>query len=108
MVTLRKVKPPVDFSILRNIGKYFPTPDSEYPLDPSYEESEEASNPENTRIFAELQTLRNAGLLVPIGAEHMYFAAIEQKACGLTPLGKYYWRLGKMKKFGVENNSELY
>jgi len=34
-----------------------------------------------------------AGLVEPIGEEHMYHAAVRSKACGLTTLGKYYWRL---------------
>ena len=102
MVTLRKAKPPLDFSTLRNISKYFEDPNIKFQLDPSYEPSEKNSCPKNTKIFSELQKLRNAGLVKPVGDEHMYYAAMESKSCELTPLGKYYWRLAKMKKFGIE------
>jgi len=35
------------------------------------------------------------GLVVPVGAEHMYFAAMESKYCKLTALGYHYWHLAK-------------
>ena len=34
----------------------------------------------------------------PVGEEHMFFAAQNSKACGLTRLGKYYWRLVSERK----------
>jgi hypothetical protein len=102
MVTLRKAAPPVAFEILRNISKYFLTPDTRYRLDPSYEPTDSSSTPEHTKVFADLQTMRNAGLVVPVDAEHMYYAAMNSTACKLTLLGRYYWRLAKMKRFGVD------
>ncbi len=53
---------------------------------------------EKEEIFRDLQVLRNVGLVEPIEAEHMYYAAISSKACGLTTLGKYYWRLVSQQK----------
>jgi len=35
------------------------------------------------------------GLVEPVGAEHMYFAAIESKSCALTAVGRHYWNLIK-------------
>jgi len=102
MVTLRTAAPPLAFEILRNVAKHFPTPDAEYKLNPSYEPTDESSTPENEKIFADLQSMRNAGLVVPVDAEHMYYAAMNRKSCKLSPLGRYYWRLAKMKKFGVD------
>jgi hypothetical protein len=34
-------------------------------------------------------------LVEPVGAEHMYFAAIESKACRLTLLGRHYWHVAE-------------
>lgn len=105
MVTLRTASPPLDFSVLRNIAKYFPERDTEYQLEPSYEPTDPSSTPEHEKIFADLQRMRNAGLVIPVDAEHMYYAAVNSKSCRLTALGRYYWRLAKMKKFGVHRNS---
>jgi len=102
MVTLRKATPPLGFQTLRNVVKFFPSPDAEYQLDPSYEPTDSSSTPEHKEIFAELQRMRNSGLVTPIGAEHMYYAAMNNKPCRLTPLGRYYWRLAKIRRFGTE------
>jgi len=102
MVTLREAMPPVAFEILRNIAKYFPAADSEYKLDPSHEPTHESKRSENIKVFSDLQIMRNAGLVVPVDAEHLYYAAIHSKSCKLTKLGRYYWRLAKMKKFGID------
>ena len=102
MVTLRTAAPALPFEILRNVGKYFPSPDEEYNLDPSYEPTEASSTPEHEKIFSDLQSMRNSGLVVAVGTEHMYYAAVKSKSCKLTPLGRYYWRLAKLKRFGVD------
>jgi len=44
-------------------------------------------------IFAILQRYRAAKLVEPVDSEHMYFAAMEDKACRLTPLGQHYWHM---------------
>ncbi len=31
--------------------------------------------------------------IVPVGEDHMYFAAMNSKSCALTSIGKQYWRL---------------
>ena len=53
------------------------------------------ANPTNTRIFSDLQKLEGIGLVIPVGEEHMYFAAMNSKQCALTSVGKHYWRLVK-------------
>lgn len=91
--SLRSVKPPVGPEILRRICKYFPTPQHEYMLDPSYEFTEVTANPVNVAIMKDLQKFVSVGLVVPIVEEYMYFAAIHSKSCRLTALGHHYWRL---------------
>jgi hypothetical protein len=50
-------------------------------------------NPGHEEIFSHLQQYRAAGLLVPVGEEHLFWAAIHSTACKLTPLGQFYWDL---------------
>ena len=49
-------------------------------------------------VFKDLQQMEGVGLVVPIGEEHMYYAAMNSTACGLTALGAQYWRLAKERK----------
>jgi len=95
MIPLRKCKPLVALDTLRKLPIYFNDPDDEFQLDPSFEPEAEPKGHDNEKIFADLQKYNRTGLLNPIGEEHMYFAAINSKSCGLTPLGKYYWQLAK-------------
>lgn len=99
-VSLRKVAPPVSLSDLRRLVEFFPSPGFEFPLDPTYEAEMKGREPgmplpnaENTRRFAVLQKYNRLNLLVPVGAPHMWHAAMQSKACRLTPLGEHYRRL---------------
>jgi hypothetical protein len=102
-VSLRKVQPPLELGDLRRIADLFPEPGFDYQLDPSYEpmRSEADKNapgyippdPERTAIFAILQKYNRVNLVVPVGAPHMWHAAMESKACTLTALGEHYRRL---------------
>ncbi len=94
-LSLRKCRPVVDPALLRKLPEYFDVPDMAFPLDPSFEPTSKKANVRNTEIFACLQKYRDARLLVPVGAEHMYYAAMKSKSCRLTPLGQFYWQLAK-------------
>jgi hypothetical protein len=78
---LRQCKPHVDAAILRLLPTYFERPDYELPLDPSYEPDMEPKDEKNERTFSHLQKLRDARLLVPVGEKHLYYAAVNSKAC---------------------------
>ena len=101
--SLRNVIPQVDISIIRKICTYFPSESSELAIDPSFEPTNSPdvthevvqpyANATNTKIFSDLQKLEGIGLVVPIGEDHMYFAAMNSKSCSLTYIGKQYWRL---------------
>ena len=94
---------------MRKISKYFVNPSDEYKLDPSYEFTNNPSVEHNVvepyadadkvAIFKELQLFESVGLIEPVGTEHMYFAAMESKACKLTALGLHYWKLSKDRRF---------
>lgn len=95
--SLRTITPPVSHATLRKLIDYFPKPEDEHKLDRSYEFTEPAPDPAKVAIMKDLQKFVSVGLVVPVGEEHMYFAAINSKSCRLTALGFQYWRLAKEK-----------
>ncbi len=99
-VSLRSVSPAIPLDELRRISEFFPKPGSEFSLDPTYEPEMKGRDEgmplpilENTRIFALLQKYNRLHLLIPLGAPHMWHAAMESKSCKLTVLGEHYRRL---------------
>lgn len=103
--SLRTISPQVPLDVLRKIVEYFSNPQDEFKLNPSYEDTnakdikhdivEPYAKPENVSVFKNLQKFQSVGLVVPVNAAYMYFAAMESKSCRLTPLGFHYWRLVK-------------
>ena len=89
---LRMCSPAVPLESLRRLPEFFPDPDADFPLDSSYEPDADPPHPEHQEVFAILQKCVAAKMVQPIGAEHMYFAAMQSQACRLTPLGKHYHR----------------
>lgn len=104
-VSLRQTNPLIDVGIIRKLPQYFSEPEKKLRLDPSFEPTnnneaehkviEPYSNETNVKIFNDLQKLESVGIVVPDGHEHMYYAAMESKACKLTAIGQHYWRLVK-------------
>jgi len=99
-VSLRKVDPPISLADLRRLIELFPTPGDEFSLDPSFEPESKGRDPgmplpdpKNTERFAVLQKYNRLNLLKPVGAPHMWHAAMESKSCKLTALGEHYRRL---------------
>ena len=102
-VSLRKNTPPISIYDLRKIVEIFPSPYVEFALDPTYEHDKHEAdtqeiNKEHEMIFAVLQKYVKLNLVVPVGAEHMYYAAINRKACKLTAQGQHYWKLVQSNK----------
>lgn len=105
-MTLRQVAPKVPPEVLRRLPTYFPDRSSVYALDPSYEEDRRNApeldhipvDPDHARVFKELQRCNRHGLIVPVGTEHMYYAAIMSKGCKLTALGAHYRKLAEMRR----------
>ncbi|MDE0053577.1 MAG: caspase family protein [Gammaproteobacteria bacterium] len=102
-ISLRKATPPINLKDLRRISEFFPQPGFEFQLDPSYEPertgAEEATvpapDPEKNSVFAVLQKYNRVNLVVPIGAPHMWHAAMQNRSCRLTVLGEHYRRLAE-------------
>ena len=97
-VSLRRNSPPIEITELRRIIEIFPTPYDEFALDPTYEPDKHESdikeiNREHEAVFKTLQKYVKLNLVIPVGAEHMYYAAINHKSCKLTAQGQHYWNL---------------
>lgn len=100
-VSLREAEAPIGLTDLRKLTTLFEEPNCRLDLDPSYEP--ERSGKENASVplpdparnadFAVLQNLVRVNLVRPVGAPHMWHAAMESKACELTALGQHYWNL---------------
>ena len=95
VIQLRKCTPSIDPAILRKLPHFFPLPAEDLALDPSYEPKSDCADPKNYEVFCDLQQLNHVHLVVPVGVSHMFDAAMNSKACRLTPSGRYYWRLAK-------------
>lgn len=97
-VRLRHAQPKIEIELLHKIVEYFPLPAEDKQLDSSYEPAVEPRCEVNENEFVGLQKLRAVGLVEPVGEQHMYYAAVNSKACRLTKLGLYYWRLVNDKR----------
>lgn len=97
--SLRNVQPVLHIESLRKITSYFEAPEKEFQLDPSYEYTNTAiADSQKVLVFKDLQKMNSAGLVVPVGEEHMYWAAMNSKTCKLTNLGGHYWKLVQKKR----------
>jgi hypothetical protein len=95
MVSVRTNRPAVELSTLRQLPGWFPTPEAHFPLSPAYEPDAKPHDADKEAIFGLLQKCRAAKLVEPVDEDHMYFAAMRNKACALTALGRHYWRLAQ-------------
>ncbi len=107
LISLREVTPKIPLEVLRRLPTYFKNPTDRFNLDPSFEPDREnvpkhlqriPVNDDNAKIFKELQMCNRHGLVAPVDAEHMYYAAIESKSCKLTALGAHYRTLAEEKR----------
>ncbi len=99
-VSLRKATPPIPLTDLQALSAHFPHSDYNFPLDPSFEPERSAEqladpnipdpDPGKTAVFAVLQRYAKVNLVRPIGAPHMWHAAMQSKSCELTVLGEHY------------------
>jgi len=102
-VSLRTTEPPIALAELQALTTIFPSPDYNFPLDPSFEperSSDQLGDPtlpepdqQHTVTFRILQNYVRVNLARPVGAPHMWHAAIQSKSCELTVLGQHYWNL---------------
>lgn len=98
VVSLRRCAPPIDIAILRELPTLFPVPAEDLLLSPDFEGTSHTCDPAKNDVFCKLQRLNRVHMVVPVGASHMYDAAMQTKSCRLTAAGRYYWRLAKAKR----------
>lgn len=106
--SIRKTEAPVPLSVLRNLPKLFPNSSHILRLNPSYEPTNSPDAEHkiiepyacdcNVKVFHDLQLLERGGLVIPLNAEHMYYAAMNSQGCKLTPVGTHYWELANEGK----------
>jgi caspase domain-containing protein len=92
-VSLRRAQPPLALQDLRRISEFFPCAGFEFKLEPAYEPTHETADPAKNAVFEILQKYNRVNLLIPVGALHMWHAAVESKTAKLTALGEHYRRL---------------
>lgn len=102
-VSLRKTEPPIALAELQALTTHFPSPDYNFPLDPSFEPERPgpqagepappAPDPQHTAVFRVLQNYVRVNLVRPVNAPHMWHAAMQSTSCELTVLGQHYWNL---------------
>jgi Caspase domain len=102
-VSLRKTEPPIALAELQALTRHFPTSEHDFRLDPSFEPERSADqldnpglpkpHPQHTATFRVLQNYVRVNLVRPVGALHMWHAAMQGKSCRLTVLGQHYWNL---------------
>ncbi|WP_163550167.1 caspase family protein [Candidatus Frankia nodulisporulans] len=90
---LRRTRPDISRSQLRRLARLFPEPTHHLALDHSYERTQQPSDPAHEADFELLQQARAVRLVEPVGEKHLYYAALNNKAARLTPVGRHYWAL---------------
>ena len=103
---LRRCKPAVKNSLLRELPDLFNKIDDVHKMDRTYEETEKSKKEENVAIFKKFKKFRDSRLLVTEHDKDLYYTAMaaksrdskEAEGVKLTPLGQYYWRLAKSSK----------
>jgi hypothetical protein len=97
---IRYCTPDIGDDELRRLPQFFPRPDHQFYLDPSYEVTRPEAIPEHLAIFKIFKRYRDVRLLRPTLDEDLFFAAIRSHPVELTSLGQFYWQLAKDKLIG--------
>ncbi|MGH2479760.1 MAG: caspase family protein, partial [Ktedonobacteraceae bacterium] len=97
---IRLCTPDITDDELRRLPEFFPRPDYQYFLDPSYERVQPEALPAHVSIFKMFKRYQIARLLRPIHGKDLYFAAMQSNPVELTPIGQFYWQLAKQHLLG--------
>lgn len=98
--SIRLCAPDITDDDLRRLPEFFPQPDYQYFLDPSYERVQPEALLAHVSIFQLFKRYQVARLLRPLFDKDLYFAAIQSHPVELTPIGQFYWQLAKQHVFG--------
>lgn len=97
-VILRETGARISLDTLRMLPIWFKEDSSVFNLNPSFEPESNMPDENNVSIFKQLQACNRHGLVEPVDAEHMYFAAMHSTGCRLTALGVYYKKLAAKQR----------
>ncbi len=92
---IRFCRPKVSKEILRDLPDHFSSKDSSFSLSPEFEETSSSPNKEHVALFKEFKRMEIAGILECVGEESLYWEAMRNGGCRLTPYGKYIWHLAE-------------
>jgi hypothetical protein len=95
LTPVRQCHPGVPDVLLRRLPELFPDEDSRYQLDPTYERTDPAADPDHVEIYRVFTRYRDAGLLRTVDGDDLFFTVMQGKAVDLTPQGRLYWLLAK-------------
>lgn len=98
-LSLRENHATVPRQTLRKLPQWFPEAHSHFALDPAFEDTHHPHDGAKVDTFKQLQRCNRHGLIEPVGAEHLYFAAMNSTACQLTALGAHYRELALKGRF---------
>lgn len=93
---VRNSEPVVARETVLRLTTYFERPESELPY--GVEPPAANAGAPLDELSADIQALREAGLIKPVGSAQSYAAVLGRSAC-LTPLGQYYWKRVKETRF---------
>ena len=96
---LRRCTPAVPDAVLARLTDWFKRPDSEFPMDPSFEVSSESADAEKVAMFDQFKLLRNANLLTTEKLKDLYWTALESGRVRLTPQGHLFWKRANRGEF---------
>jgi len=97
-VILRETGARISLDTLRMLPIWFKEDSSVFNLNPSFEPESNIPDENNISVFKQLQACNRHGLVEPVDAEHMYFAAMHSTGCRLTALGVYYKKLAAKQR----------
>ena len=97
---IRKCKPAVPDSVLARLTDWFPTAESGFRMDRTYEREEKAhAIADHVAVFDQFKLLRNAHLLEGESGLDLYWTAINEKLVYLTPQGRLFWSRARRGDF---------
>jgi hypothetical protein len=98
LTVLRKTIPKISYANLSNIRSYFKSPHYRFSLDKEHIPSQKLGKIDKQKDYKNLQQMVKYGLVKPVNADHLYYAAFNEKHCKLTQRGQQYWDLLERKR----------
>lgn len=98
LTVLRKTIRQLPYPVVVKIREYFHSQNYYYPLSNEHIPSQELGDFKKQEVYKNLQKMIKYGLVKPVNADHLYYAALKKKHCALTERGQQYWDLLEKKR----------